>query len=131
MAKHFYPAIFNPEQTGEYSVFFPDLPGCNTQGVTLDQAYEMAFDALGLYLEGIPECNYPAKSNPKDIEIGSDQFVAIVEFDNLSYQKKHNTKSVKKTLTIPGWLNALAEENHINFSSILQDALKEHLQVRD
>ena len=128
MAKHFYPAVFHQEDIG-YSVFFPDLKGCNTEGDTLEQAYEMAFDALGLYLEDTPESKYPVKTNPKQIPIEDSEFVAIIEFDMLSYKKKHDKKAVKKTLTIPSWLNELAEENHVNFSGLLQEALKEHLGI--
>lgn len=126
MAKHFYPAVFCQEDVG-YSVFFPDLEGCNTEGDTLEESYQMAFDALGLYLEGISETEYPAKTNPKDIKLEENEFVAIIEFDMIAYKKKHDTKAVKKTLTIPSWLNELAEEKHVNFSGILQTALKEHL----
>lgn len=128
MARHFYPAIFQQEADG-YSVSFPDLPGCHTEGDTLEEAYEMASDAVGLYLEGLAEPEYPAKSNPKGFALEADQFTVLVEFDKYKYAKKHNTKAVKKTLTIPAWLNDLAEENHVNFSSLLQSALKEKLQV--
>lgn len=128
MARHFYPAIFQQEANG-YSVSFPDLPGCRTEGDTLDEAYEMACDAVGLYLESLAETEYPAKSNPKGFTLETDQFAVLVEFDKLKYEKKHNTKAVKKTLTIPAWLNDLAEENHVNFSGLLQAALKEKLQV--
>jgi antitoxin HicB len=126
MAKHFYPAVFHQEDVG-YSVFFPDLEGCNTEGDTLEEAYEMAFNALGLYLDGILESEYPLKTNPKDIKLEENEFVAIIEFDMLSYKKKNDKKAVKKTLTIPSWLNELGEENHVNFSGVLQKALKEHL----
>ena len=128
MTKHFYPAVFHEEEIG-YSVFFPDLAGCNTEGDTLEQAYEMAFDALGLYLEDTAEAEYPKKTNPKAIALEENEFVAIIEFDMMSYKKKHNKRAVKKTLTIPLWLNDLAEEKHVNFSGLLQMALKDHLGV--
>ena len=130
MAKHFYPAVFCQEDVG-YSVFFPDLKGCNTEGDDLEKAYDMAFSALGLYLEGVPNCDYPAKSNPKEIKLEENEFVVVIEFDMSQYERKLNSKAVKKTLTIPSWLNELAEENHVNFSGILQTALKEHLGVDD
>lgn len=128
MSKHFYPAVFHQEDVG-YSVFFPDLEGCNTEGNSLEESYQMAFDALGLYLEDTPENEYPVKTNPKEIPLEENEFIAIIEFDMLSYKKRHDTKAVKKTLTIPSWLNDLAEENHINFSGLLQTALKEHLGI--
>ena len=48
MTKLFYPAVFHPEDTG-YSVSVPDLDGCFMEGDTLEEAYEMAFDAIGLH----------------------------------------------------------------------------------
>lgn len=129
MAKHFYPVIFHKEETGSYSVFVPDLPGCNTEGESLEEAYEMASDAIGLYLEGIGEEEYPLRSDPKDIAAEANEFVALIEFNKLVYDKKHNTKAVKKTLTIPAWLNERAEANHVNFSGVLQEALMHKLNV--
>lgn len=123
MTRYFYPAIFHHEDIG-YSVSFPDLQGCNTEGNSLEEAYEMALDALSLYLEGITE--YPVPSHPKAIALEESDFIVIIEVNT---KNKHSNKAVKKTLTIPQWLNELAEEKHVNFSGILQEALKKHLGV--
>lgn len=130
MAKHFYPAIFEKEEEG-YSVYFPGLDGCYTQGDSLEEAANMAVDALGLYLEGAEEEKYPTPSVLEEIQTEKGQFVMMIKFDKSSYDRKYNTKAIKKTLTLPAWLNDLAEENHINFSSVLQTALKERLQVEE
>lgn len=79
---------------------------------------------IGLALEGVSEKDFPKASLPQDIELKSRQFTMLVGFDKLAYEKKCNSRSVKKTLSIPAWLNTLAEEKHLNFSSILQYALK-------
>jgi predicted RNase H-like HicB family nuclease len=123
--KLFYPAVFEKEEDGRYFVYFPDIEGCNTQGDTIDQAYEMAFDALGLVLSHYKDNNIeiPTPSEPKSIELSDNQVAVIVQFDMLEYQKKYESKAVKKTLTIPSWLNELAIEQNINFSQVLQDAL--------
>lgn len=130
MSKLFYPAIFHPEETG-YSVSMPDLNGCFTEGDTLDEAYEMAFDAIGLCATDLLENkkDLPKPSSPKELTYAPDDFVALVEFDMDAYNRKHNSKAVKKTLTIPSWLNEAAEEKHINFSSLLQQALMEQLDI--
>lgn len=129
MKKHYYPAVFTKEPDG-YSVFFPDLPGCCTEGDTIDQAAEMCVEAIGLYAEDQNKSfSFPAASNPADIETVKGQFVALIEFDELAYRKKHSSKSVSKNLTIPGWLNAMAEEKGVNFSGVLQNALKEQLGI--
>jgi len=130
MSKHFYPAVFTEEETG-YSIHFPDLDGCFTEGDTLDEGYEMAFDAIGLYLQQQDSgFVFPKSSNPKNIKINENEFIALIEFDEMEYLKKHDNKAVKKTLTIPSWLNSQAENANAPFSRILQDGLKEYLGVR-
>lgn len=129
MNKIFYPAIFHPEEAG-YSVSVPDIEGCFSEGDTLEEAIEMATDAIGLCLE---ECagDYPEPSNPVSIQPDKGDFVSLIPFDMLAYRKKHDARAVKKTLTIPSWLNAAAEEKHINFSSVLQSALKDQLHITE
>ena len=125
MKKLFYPAIFQPEENGAFTVFFPDLEGCISCGENMDNAYEMAFDALGLslsYLEDNKQ-DIPSPSSPQNISLESGQFIVIIEFDMLAYKKKSNSKAVKKTLSIPAWLNEEAVKLGINFSQVLQEAL--------
>lgn len=132
MSKLFFPAVFHPEDVG-YSVSVPDLDGCFTQGDTLDEAYSMAFDAIGLCASDLLDnkSKLPKPSNPKSLKYDESDFIALVEFDMDAYNRKHNSKAVKKTLTIPSWLNEQAEEKHINFSSVLQKALMEQLNLAD
>lgn len=130
MFKLFYPAIFHPEDVG-YSVTVPDLDGCVSEGDSLEEAYEMITDAIGLCITDMLENGKvaPIASSPQSIKHNSDDFVMLVEFDQLAYMRRHDTKAIKKTLTIPSWLNTMAEENHLNFSGILQDALKDQLNL--
>ena len=132
MSKLFFPAVFHPEDVG-FSVSVPDLDGCFTQGDTLDEAYSMAFDAIGLCVSDLLDSKkkLPQPSNPKSLKYDESDFVALVEFDMDAYNRKHNSKAVKKTLTIPSWLNERAEEKHINFSSVLQKALMEQLNLAE
>ena len=125
LKKLFYPAVFTPEDDGGYSVAFPDMNGCFTQGETIEEAYEMAFDALGLAIDFLEseKRTIPSPSAPNQIKLNENEFIVIIEFDMLEYQKKHNSKSVKKTLTIPQWLNEEAMAKNINFSQVLQEAL--------
>lgn len=125
LKKLFYPAVFTPEDDGGYSVALPDLDGCFTQGETIEDAYKMAFDALGLAIDFLEseKRTIPSPSTPNEIKLNENEFVVIIEFDMLEYQKKHNSKSVKKTLTIPQWLNEEAMAKNINFSQVLQEAL--------
>jgi len=129
MSKYYYPAIFTEEDEG-YSIHFPDLEGCFTEGDSLDEAYKMAFDAIGIFLQqqdGV--FSFPMSSNPKDIKLNANEFIVLIKFDEMEYLKKHDNKAVKKTLTIPSWLNNQAENVNAPFSRILQDGLKEYLGV--
>ncbi|MCC8014698.1 MAG: type II toxin-antitoxin system HicB family antitoxin [Eubacterium sp.] len=128
-----YFAIFEPSKTG-YGVYFPDLPGCITVGKDLEEAEKMAEEALGLHLWGmekdndeIPEATNPPFEEIKEAEEGS--FVMPVTVYMPLVRNEMDNKAVKKTLTIPYWLNQIAEENKVNFSQILQTALKECLGV--
>lgn len=130
MAKYFYPAVFHPEDIG-YSVTVPDLEGCVSEGDSLEEAYSMISEAIGLCVTDLLEQGKPAPiaSSLKDIKTAKDDFSTLIEFDMTAYLRRHDNKAVKKTLTIPSWLNALAEEKHLNFSSVLQDALKNQLNI--
>lgn len=129
MSKHLYPAIFTEEQGG-YSVTFPDFEGCFSEGDSLEEAYEMAIDALGLYFEDEKkDFEYPKATNPKNIVTGENEFIVMIEFDMIEYMKKHGNKAIKKTLTIPAWLNELAMRENVNFSQTLQNALVEQLKI--
>ena len=127
----YYPAIFTPEEDGRYSVSFPDLPGCNTFGDNLENAYDMAFDALGIMLTYFEDehISIPQASDPSAFTMEKGQFTAIIRFNFNQYKKKVSTKSVKKTLSIPEWLNEAALDANINFSNVLQEALKQKLGI--
>lgn len=126
---YYYPAIFVQEDVG-FSVRFPDLPGCYTEGDSIEEAYKMATEAIGLYVQN-EEGNFvfPKASAPNEIELEKDEFLMLIEFDLMEYMKNTSNKAVKKTLTIPSWLNNLAEQNNVNFSNVLQNALMEYLNV--
>lgn len=128
MTKHFYPAIFHKEGGG-YWAEFPGLDGCVTQGDSFEETYEMAAEALGLYLKTETGFKYPKPLDIDPHEIDADGLIVMVEFDELEYLKKVNSRAVKKTLTIPEWLNDIAVRENVNFSNALQNALMEQLHI--
>lgn len=125
MNKYFYPAIFHDDEKGGYWISFPDFPECMTQGENIEEAYNMAVEAIGLCIdERIKNKeDLPTVSAPSDYVINNGDFTCLVEFDLMQYRRNHNTKAIKKTLTIPEWLNEAAIAQNINFSQVLQDAL--------
>lgn len=123
-----YPAIFHEEE-GSYWVEFPDLPGCQTFGENLNSTVKYAQEALAGYLLTMlaEERKVPVPTHIHDIDQIERGFVTLVSCDINQYR---DSKAVKKTLTIPSWLNDLAMERNFNFSQILQEALLSRLQVK-
>ena len=107
-----FPAIFTFDGK-YYNVDFIDLKGCSTFGDSIQNAYLMAQEAMGLYLDNLT--NFPEPTlDISNIALQENQLVSFVSVDMDEYRKKFNNKSIKKTLTIPEWLNYLSEKN--NFS---------------
>ncbi len=131
MKKLFYPALFHKAEEGGFWISFPDIPECLTQGEDMEQAYEMAVEALGLALtcREKEHLAIPAASDPTTLTAEPDSFLVVIEFDMLAYRKRTNSRAVKKTLSIPEWLNEAAIAMDINFSQVLQEALLSKIQM--
>ncbi len=129
--KYIYPAIFKPLENEIYFVKVPDLPGCMTEGKNLQDAYDMVQDAIAMWICD-SEDNQEIIQAPTDIhkvEYHDPEFVSLVSVDTKAYRMSIDNRAVKKTLTIPSWLNYKAEEEGINFSQVLQTALKQQLNI--
>lgn len=133
MKKLFYPALFHKAEEGGFWITFPDLPECITEGDDMEQSYDMAADALGLAITSRMENKepLPIPSQPDAILTEKGSFITVIEFDLEAYKKRTNQKAVKKTLSIPGWLNEEASSLGINFSQVLQEALINEIQARN
>ena len=129
--KYAFAGVFTQEEGGAYSVRFPDIPFCNTSGDDLPDAVYMAQDALCLCLYDMEQDGkaIPAPSSTRAIAVGENEFVSVVAVDTETYRRFYENKSVKKTLTIPMWLNEQAERANINFSQTLQRALRDQLHL--
>lgn len=128
--RYFFPAIFDVANDG-ISIEFPDLPGCLPCGHTTEEAIHNAKEALALHLYGMEEDDEPIPESTEIIKLHleNNQFVAMIEAWMPPFRDEMKNKAIKKTLTIPKWLDDLAVEKGINFSHILQDALKTYLGV--
>ena len=130
---YIYPAVFYPEPDGRFSVIFPDLNDLATYGDNLADAFSMAQDACGQYLftslrdgEALPTPT-PLESVEKDEPAA---FVNLVGVNLDEYARAYDDKAVKKTLSIPAWLNTACENYGINYSKVLKDALIAKLQTQ-
>lgn len=132
MAKYLYYAFFDPEDGG-YNVTFLDLPGCITCGDNMSEALYMAKDALEGWMINIEDDgeSIPTPSEPNQIMIPAYNLLIPIEADTRLARIKFGNKSIKKTLTLPFWLNEVAEKHHVNFSKILQEALIQYLDLND
>lgn len=128
--KYVYPAVFTPEDGG-YSVLFPDLEGCYTCGDDLKDALYMAEDVLAFTLFDYEKekRDIPTPSERAAISLKKGEFVNYIACDTLGYQKRNNNKAVKKTLSIPEWMNEAAVGAGLNFSQTLQDAIVDKLHL--
>jgi predicted RNase H-like HicB family nuclease len=125
-----YPVVITPAKAGGYSVYIPDFDR-NTQGEDIADAIMMAQDAietLGVYWQDTGK-DVPAPSELSAVKSKAKDIATLVPVDFDEYRRKVGKQPVKKTLTIPSWLNVKAEEAGINFSATLQDALKARLGV--
>ena len=127
-----FPAFFHISNDG-ISITFPDLPGCIPCASTMEEAFKNAKEALQLHLFGMEEDeeSIPEPSSISSLTPSVGQVLAIIDAWMPPFREKMLNKSMNKTVTIPRWLNSLAEKEKVNYSHLLQDALKIYLGVND
>lgn len=123
--RYFYPAVFTYEVDQEIAVVFPDLDVA-TSGENDDDALLSARELLGCVLFGLEEDGdeIPVPTPLNEVKLESNERAVLVDVYMPSVRMAQNNKSVNRTVTLPAWLNAAAMERNINFSQVLQDALK-------
>ncbi len=126
--RYIYPAIFTYEDGCEIAVEFPDLDTA-TSGEDENDALLSARELLGVTMLGIEEDNepIPEPTHLSDITLGKNQKSALIDVYMPSIRMANVNKSVNRTVTLPAWLNAAALERGLNFSQVLQDALKQQI----
>ena len=134
MRKSMYFAVFEPNGSGGYGVYFPDLPGCVSVGDDFEHAQEMAREVLELHIYGMEkdgdEIPLPTK-DPSKLEVYPETNQGYVVSNVIIYpdmvKNQLDNKAVRTNTTLPAWLKEIAEERGVNFSHLLQTSLKEHL----
>ena len=129
--RYFYPAVFTYELEQEIAVVFPDLD-CATSGINDDDALLSARELLGCVLNGLEEDGekIPSPTPLADVKLQQNERAVLIDVYMPSIRMAQINRSVSRTVTLPAWLNALALEHNINFSQVLQDALKTQLHVK-
>lgn len=130
--RYSYIAIFNYADDG-ISISFPDLPGCYPCAHTTEEALKNAKEAMGLHLWGMEQDGdeIPTPTPINEIPLSNGDLPVLVDVFMPSVRERLSTRFVKKTLSLPAWLAALADENNVNFSKVFQNALMEQLHVQN
>ena len=125
MAEYVYPAMFHPNDDGSYTITYPDLPGCISEGKSLGNAVYMAQTALTQWIEYLTDKkqSIPSASDLKSIDLSPEEFVSLIRAD------VKDGRAVKRTVSIPKWMDDKVTETGLSLSRVLQDALKERLNV--
>ena len=128
--RYFYPAVFTYEPGQEIAVDFPDLK-CATSGINDNDALLSARELLGCVLYGLEEDGeeIPAPTPLAEVETQPNECAILVDVYMPSVRQANINRSVNRTVTLPAWLNSAALEHNINFSQVLQDALKTQLHI--
>jgi predicted RNase H-like HicB family nuclease len=124
-----FAAVFRPEEVGGYSVYFPQIDGCFTEGDTFEEAEKNAREALSLHLYGMEEDGIAIPKPDLHIEVSDGIVVAITAWTDMIREEMKN-RSVKKTVTLPAWMNEAGEAAGVNFSQILQNAIRDYLRIQ-
>ena len=129
--RYTYPAVFHYADDG-ISVEFPDLPGCITCGATTEEAMNMAKEALELQLYCLEKDGdeIPEPKELTSISVESNERLIMINVFMPPVRSEQENKAVKKTLTVPKWLNEIAEKQQVNFSQVLQAGLKSYLGIQ-
>ena len=122
--EYVYPALFSTNDDGSYTITYPDLPGCISEGKSLANAMYMAQSALSQWVEYMldKKQELPKASSMAAVEIDNGEFV------NLIRAEVKDGRAVKRTVSIPRWMDEKAIESGLSLSRVLQDALSQRLQ---
>lgn len=124
-----YLAVLEPSGEKSYSLYFPDMPGCYSDGKNLEDALKKAKDALELHYYGMVKDGeeVPKSTGKVSKEDAEGCIVCPVTIYPDVVVEKYNNKKVKTNCTLPAWLKEIAENNHINYSQVLEAAIKQKL----
>ena len=125
MTEYVYPAVFHPNKDGSYTILYPDLPGCISEGKSMGNALYMAQAALTQWIGYLTDKaeEIPAPTGLQDVEAEAGEFVNLIRAD------VKDNRAVRRTVSIPKWMDDKVSEAGLSLSRVLQDALKERLSA--
>lgn len=125
MNEYVFPAIFHKNNDNSYTISFPDLPGCISEGKSLGNAMYMSQSALTQWVEYLTDKKQeiPLASNPQEIPVAQGEFVNLIRAD------VKDGRAVRRTVSIPKWMDDQVSETGLSLSRVLQDALKDKLHI--
>ncbi len=129
--KYVYPVVLSPEKEGGYCVYAPDFPGCVTDSETLLEGIEKIREGLcGMLMiherDGTP---IPSPGDPKSVECEPGDTVTLVDADVGEYNRRHGSAAVRRTISIPAWMDDAASRAGVSLSQLTQDALRRQLNL--
>ncbi|HBA49484.1 MAG TPA: hypothetical protein DCZ91_17145 [Lachnospiraceae bacterium] len=125
MAEYVYPAVFHLNEDGSYTITYPDLAGCISEGKTLANAMYMAQAALTQWIEYLTDkkLEVPSASALGNVAVADGEFVNLIRAD------VKDSRAIRRTVSIPKWMDDKVTEAGLSLSRVLQDALKEKLNA--
>lgn len=125
MAEYVYPALFHSNDDGSFTITYPDLPGCISEGKSLGNAMYMAQSALTQWIEYLADKkqDIPIASNLDSLQAEPGEFINLIRADI------KDGRAVKRTVSIPKWMDDRVSETGLSLSRVLQDALRERLNI--
>ncbi|MDR2179781.1 MAG: type II toxin-antitoxin system HicB family antitoxin [Synergistaceae bacterium] len=123
--EYVYPAVFHSNDDESYTITYPDLPGCISEGKSLGNALHMAASALNLWIAYLIEKReeIPAASRIEEVKVDFGEFVNLIR---VNVRDEH---AVRRTVSIPKWMDDEAMRSGLSLSQILQDALSKRLHT--
>ena len=128
--KYIYPAIITPEEDG-ILVYFPDIDGTHTDGATIEEALDNAEDVLNLMLMTMEDEGMEIKKPTAvaELEVPAGSTISLVRADTLAYRRKVDTRAVRKSVSVPAWMDSMVKKNNLNLSNLLQNAIRKELNL--
>jgi len=129
--KYVYPVIFSKEDDGSFCVYVPDLPGCVTEAESYADGIDKIREGICgvLYIMERDKMPIPTPSSPGELVVGPSEVVSLVDADVNEYRRRIGSRAVRRTVSIPEWMDEKAAEKGLSLSSVLQEGLKSYLHI--